>query len=139
MVPNAETQLVHLFAKRPFWSGKPSTLRPGDRSAVRPVRQDLSSDRWLIVVINLGGNHFGESQLRNRILDWETSMFPWLDAHPTAMWDGHEMGCGEFRLLLLAPNPSDLMVELGPLLPTVPGKIRFFERAGPNGGERPLS
>lgn len=137
MEANDQTVLYALYAKRTWFKSKNRRLKPGDRTAVRPERPNVPTDRWLIVRIPIGGNHMGDQSLRTRVLDWEQSMFPWLDAHQTAMWDGHELGCGEFRLLLLTPNPSDLRAEITPQLPAVPG-ITFEQRSGPDGEDRPF-
>ena len=81
----------------------------------------------------------GMDSHREKVLEWEESLDAWLIQHPTAMWDGHEIGCGEFRLYLLTPSPSDLLQEFRDRGTPLPAGTLAYTRTGPDGGEVPLT
>ena len=89
--------------------------------------------------VPIGGDHFGVGDRCDVARAWEDSLDAWLDPHPTAMWDGHEIGRGEFALFLLTPSPADLLSEFDLRGIPLPAGTRALERRGADGDERGIA
>lgn len=101
----------------------------GKKPAPAPAAAKKNNQLVRIEIPLLGGD-FGSEEERERLLELDDELQELLDGSPYGLWDGHEIGGGEYSIWLYGPSAQRLFDFIRPQLPPLPPGTKAFLRHG---------